>query len=261
MNRNFILEQSRRDNTREAQITPHKRSVVWGILTLILLLATLTVAAQNNYSPCYTNNMAKGDAAFKQGRYSEAKTYYVNAKKCNGGNPTAAQQKINSCDAKIKVQKEAAEAKRRAEKERVSIITEGVAEEDIFSEEEISSEESAEDEFIEVEIQEDNLDPVRIYTEEMPEFPGGEKAMQAFIDQEVKYPDVARKNGITGTVLVEFVVEKDGSISNAKTKVPLFPECDKEAIRCVMAMPKWKPGKDMGKPVRCSYQVPVTFRL
>jgi len=72
---------------------------------------------------------------------------------------------------------------------------------------------------------------------------------------------VAKDNGITGTVLVEFVVEKDGSVTNAKVKVPLFPECDKEACRAVMSMPKWKPGKNMGKPVQCYYQVPVSFRL
>ena len=114
MNRNFILEQSRRDNKREGQLTPHKRSVVWGILTLILLLATFSLSAQS-YSPCYTNNIAKGDAAFKQGKYSEAKTYYATAKQCAGGNPTAAQQKINNCDAKIKAQKEAAEAKRSSQ--------------------------------------------------------------------------------------------------------------------------------------------------
>ena len=87
------------------------------ILTIILLLSTLTVAAQNNYSPCYTNNMAKGNAAFNQGKYSEARAYFINAKQCNGGNPSVAQQKINSCDAKIKAQKEAAEAKRKADQE------------------------------------------------------------------------------------------------------------------------------------------------
>ena len=70
------------------------------ILTIIMLLATLTVAAQN-YSPCYTNNMNKGDAAFNQGKYSEAKNYYATAKQCAGGNPTAAQQKINQCNAKL----------------------------------------------------------------------------------------------------------------------------------------------------------------
>jgi formylglycine-generating enzyme required for sulfatase activity len=70
------------------------------ILTLIILLATLAVAAQE-YSPCYTNNMAKGNTAFSQGRYSEAKAYYETAKKCNGGNPTEAQKKINQCNAKL----------------------------------------------------------------------------------------------------------------------------------------------------------------
>ena len=96
--------------------------------------------------------------------------------------------------------------------------------------------------------------------EEMPEFPGGMDSLQAFLVREIQYPQVAKDNGITGTVLVEFVVEKDGSVTNAKVKVPLVPECDKEACRAVMSMPKWKPGKNMGKPVQCYYQVPITFR-
>ncbi len=113
-----------------------------------------------------------------------------------------------------------------------------------------------------IEIVEDvaDEDPPVLFTEEMPEFPGGPEALNAFLTKEIQYPEVARNNGITGTVLIEFVVEKDGRVSNAKVKVPLFPECDKEAVRGVMAMPKWKPGKNMGKAVRCFYQVPVTFR-
>ena len=103
-------------------------------------------------------------------------------------------------------------------------------------------------------------EPPMMFTEEMPEFPGGDEALMNFLTKEIQYPEVARNNGITGTVLIEFVVEKDGRVSNAKVKVPLFPECDKEAVRGVMAMPKWKPGKNMGKPVRCFFQVPVTFR-
>ncbi|MDY6326982.1 MAG: energy transducer TonB [Bacteroidales bacterium] len=113
-----------------------------------------------------------------------------------------------------------------------------------------------------IEVVEDVADeePPMMFTEEMPEYPGGPEALNAFLTREIQYPEVARNNGITGTVLIEFVVEKDGRVSNAKVKVPLFPECDKEAVRGVMAMPKWKPGKNMGKPVRCFYQVPVTFR-
>lgn len=104
-------------------------------------------------------------------------------------------------------------------------------------------------------------EPPRRFTEEMPEFPGGAEALNAFLSKEIQYPEIARNNGITGTVLVEFVIEKDGKVSNASVKVPLFPDCDKEAIRGVLAMPKWKPGKNMNKPVRCYYQVPVTFKM
>ena len=113
---------------------------------------------------------------------------------------------------------------------------------------------------IELVPEETGEEPPEAYTEEMPEFPGGAEALNAFLTREIQYPEVARNTGITGTVLIEFVVEKDGRVSNAKVKVPLFPECDKEAVRGVMAMPKWKPGKNNGKAVRCYYQVPVTFR-
>ena len=99
------------------------------------------------------------------------------------------------------------------------------------------------------------------FTEEMPEFPGGDDALKAFLQREINYPDVAKYNGITGVVLIEFIIEKDGSVSNARVKVPLFPDCDNEAVRAIMSMPKWKPGRNMGKPVRCFYQVPVSFKI
>ena len=103
-------------------------------------------------------------------------------------------------------------------------------------------------------------DPPAMFVEEMPEFPGGQDSLNAFLSREIVYPKVALENGIKGTVLVEFVVEKDGRVTNGKVKVPLFSECDEEALRGVMSMPKWKPGKNMGKPVRCYFQIPITFR-
>lgn len=117
------------------------------------------------------------------------------------------------------------------------------------------------DDVVEVVEDESETAPPVYFTEEMPEYPGGMEALNSFLSKEIQYPEVARNNGITGTVLVEFVVERDGRVSNAKVKVPLYPDCDKEAVRGIMAMPKWKPGKNMGKPVRCFYQVPVTFRM
>jgi len=103
-------------------------------------------------------------------------------------------------------------------------------------------------------------DPPAMFVEEMPEFPGGVDSMKTFLRREIVYPKVALENGITGTVLVEFIVEKDGRVTNGKVKVPLYSDCDAEALRVVMSMPKWKPGKNMGKPVRCYFQIPITFR-
>ena len=102
------------------------------IITLFLLFATLAVSAQDNYSPCYRNNMSKGDAAYDQGRYSEARTYYANAKQCAGGNPTEAQRKISACDTKLRAQQEA-EARRRAE-QKVSCRIEPMSVASVYSE-------------------------------------------------------------------------------------------------------------------------------
>lgn len=102
--------------------------------------------------------------------------------------------------------------------------------------------------------------PVR-FAEEMPEYIGGMEAMYSFLKNELQYPEVARNNNIQGTVLLEFVVERDGSVSNVKPLVSLYPECDAEAIRVVKKMPKWKPGKQMGKPVRCYFNLPIRFTL
>jgi len=97
--------------------------------------------------------------------------------------------------------------------------------------------------------------------EEMPEFPGGEAALRAFIAKSINYPVIAQENGIQGKVYVTFVVDKDGGISEAKIARGVDPSLDKEALRVVNSLPKWKPGKQRGKPVRVSYTVPISFVL
>lgn len=97
--------------------------------------------------------------------------------------------------------------------------------------------------------------------EEMPEFPGGQLALRTFIAQSIKYPVIAQENGIQGKVFVNFVVGKDGTISQAKIFRGVDPSLDKEALRVVNSLPKWKPGKQGGKPVRVSYTVPINFVL
>lgn len=97
--------------------------------------------------------------------------------------------------------------------------------------------------------------------EDMPEFPGGELALRKYIGNAIKYPVIAQENGIQGKVYVTFVVGKDGSISNASIARGVDPSLDKEALRVVNSLPKWKPGKQRGKPVNVSYTVPINFVL
>lgn len=97
--------------------------------------------------------------------------------------------------------------------------------------------------------------------EEMPEFPGGEAALRRFIANSIKYPQIAQENGIQGRVYVQFVVDRDGSITNASVARGVDPSLDKEALRVVNSLPKWKPGMQRGKPVKVSYTVPINFVL
>ena len=97
--------------------------------------------------------------------------------------------------------------------------------------------------------------------EEMPHFPGGAAALQAFLSSNTKYPVVAQENGVQGRVIVSFVVERDGSITDVKVVRSVDPSLDREATRVVRSMPRWSPGKQNGSAVRVKYTVPVVFRL
>jgi TonB family protein len=96
--------------------------------------------------------------------------------------------------------------------------------------------------------------------EQMPMFPGGQGAMMEYISNNINYPEEARKNGIQGLVIVTFVVEKDGSITNTRIAKSVDPLLDAEALRLIKDMPRWTPGKQNGKPVRVKYTTPVRFR-
>ncbi|MDX9881817.1 MAG: M56 family metallopeptidase [Prolixibacteraceae bacterium] len=104
-------------------------------------------------------------------------------------------------------------------------------------------------------------DPVYNMADEMPVFPDGEPALRKFIVQTIKYPDIAKKNGIKGKVFVSFVVEKDGSVGRAKVVRSVDPSLDNEALRVVNGLPAWKPAMLKGKAVAVQYTVPVNFVL
>ena len=97
--------------------------------------------------------------------------------------------------------------------------------------------------------------------EQMPAFPGGPSALMSYLSKNIKYPVVAEENGVQGRVIVTFVVERDGSITDVRVAKSVDPSLDKEAQRVVRSMPNWIPGKQNGSAVRVKYTVPVTFRL
>jgi len=104
-------------------------------------------------------------------------------------------------------------------------------------------------------------DRVETAVDELPEFPGGMTALMAYLQSKLKYPTTARENDIQGRVLVHFVVGKDGEIEAAKILKGIGGGCEKEALRVVNAMPKWKPGKIKGKSVKTNFTLPISFRL
>jgi len=112
-------------------------------------------------------------------------------------------------------------------------------------------------------IQQDTAKHEMVYDmpEHMPQFPGGADKMEHFIFSNIKYPLKAKEQKIQGKVYVQFIVEKDGSISEIKIRRGAHELLDQEAIRVVKMMPNWKPGTMRGRKVRVRYTLPITFHL
>ncbi|MCX6235504.1 MAG: energy transducer TonB [Bacteroidetes bacterium] len=111
--------------------------------------------------------------------------------------------------------------------------------------------------------EEEEIVEAEIFTvvEESPSYPGGEAARIQYLQDNIKYPQMARESGIQGTVYVTFVVEPDGSVSHVLVLRGIGGGCDEEAIRVVNSMPRWNPGKQRGKPVRVQFNMPIKFTL
>lgn len=100
-----------------------------------------------------------------------------------------------------------------------------------------------------------------VVVEEMPRFPGGDQAMMRFIHTNLNYPDSAIKYGIQGKVMVEFIIDETGRVTNARIVRGIGWGCDEEVLRIVNMMPKWTPGKQKGKPVKVRFVLPIRFQL
>jgi protein TonB len=111
--------------------------------------------------------------------------------------------------------------------------------------------------------EEEEVAEAEIFTvvEESPAFPGGDESRIKFLQENIKYPQIARESSISGTVYVTFVVEKNGNVTDVRVLRGIGGGCDEEAVRVIKAMPKWSPGKQRGKPVRVQFNMPIKFTL
>lgn len=109
--------------------------------------------------------------------------------------------------------------------------------------------------------EEPDEETVFMIVEDQPEFPGGQAALMEYLRKNIKYPSICRENNIQGRVIIQFVVNRDGTIVDPEVVRSVDPHLDKEALRVVSGMPKWKPGLQRGKPVRVKFTLPVNFKL
>jgi len=143
-----------------------------------------------------------------------------------------------------------------------------IVEDDVEIEDEIEIDAEADqeteiEEYIPIEIEEEEVMEAEIFTvvEAMPEFQGGDAARIKFLQENIKYPQMAKESGIQGRVYVTFVVEKNGKITDVKVLRGIGGGCDEEAVRVINSMPNWKAGKQRGKPVRVQFNMPIKFTL
>jgi len=145
----------------------------------------------------------------------------------------------------------------------INIVKDDVEVEDDIEIDVEADQETIMDDFIPVFEDEEEVVEMEIFTvvESMPGYPGGDAQRMKFLQENIKYPQMARESGIQGTVYVTFVVEHDGSVTDVRVLRGIGGGCDEEAIRVIKLMPKWNAGKQRGKPVRVQFNMPIKFTL
>ncbi|MDX8339563.1 energy transducer TonB [Draconibacterium sp. IB214405] len=144
-----------------------------------------------------------------------------------------------------------------------------IVDDDIEIEDELMIEDSEADDETVIDVQpiiesteeEEEVDEIFVIVEEAPEFPGGTRALYQYINSHVRYPVIAQENGIQGKVYIKFVVDESGNVADAEVLRPVETSLDKEALRVINSLPRFKPGKQRGKPVKVYYNAQITFKL
>ena len=141
------------------------------------------------------------------------------------------------------------------------IEEENIVDDEEEIENEFEMEDSESDEEEEIIIEEEEEEEFFMVVENMPEFPGGDLGLMKYIQKNVRYPAIAKEYNITGKVYVSFIVDKTGSVTNVKIVRGVDKNLDAEALRVVKSLPKYTPGRQMGRPVRVMFTIPVNFKL
>lgn len=143
----------------------------------------------------------------------------------------------------------------------LNIVDDDVEIEDQLELDDMEADDNLAMEFVPIEEEEDE-EVAFIIVEDMPKFQGGDQnTFRAWIQSNLKYPEIAAENGISGKVFVNFVVNKNGEVVDAKVVRGVDPSLDQEALRVVRSSPKWTPGKQRGKPVKVQFTFPIVFVL
>ena len=269
--RDLVFEGKNKDfgayKLRESSVARHTKAIVWVLIWLAIVLVLLILSVSGVFSKpeeeqittATVQEVVSYEEAEEEIEEEEEQFQMPEPEEVVAPEEVANQQRITELliveDDKLEEEKQVKNTEEVMENEAAAgalDITEGTNDlNKTIIKDEVIAEPKVEDE-----------QPMNIaMVEQKPEFPGGEAAMYKYLGDNIVYPSAASEEGIQGRVVVEFVVGKDGSITNVKVVRPRHPALDKEAVRVIKSMPKWIPGRNNGQPVKVTYTLPVTFKL
>ena len=269
--RDLVFEGKNKDfgayKLRESSVARHTKAIVWVLISVAIILVLLILSVSGVFSKpeeeqittATVQEVATFEEAEEEIEEEEEQFQMPEPEEVVAPEEVANQQRVTELliveDDKLEEEKQVKNTEEVLENEAAAgalDITEGTNDlNKTIIKDEVIAEPKVEDE-----------QPMNIaMVEQKPEFPGGEAAMYKYLGDNIVYPSAASEEGIQGRVVVEFVVGKDGSITNVKVVRPRHPALDKEAVRVIKSMPKWIPGRNNGQPVKVTYTLPVTFKL
>lgn len=269
--RDLVFEGKNKDfgayKLRESSVARHTKAIVWVLISVAIILVLLILSVSGVFSKpeeeqittATVQEVVSYEEAEEEIEEEEEQFQLPEPEEVVAPEEVANQQRITELliveDDKLEEEKQVKNTQEVMENEAAAgalDITEGTNDlNKTIIKDEVIAEPKVEDE-----------QPMNIaMVEQKPVFPGGEAAMYKYLGDNIVYPSAASEEGIQGRVVVEFVVGKDGSITNVKVVRPRHPALDKEAVRVIKSMPKWIPGRNNGQPVKVTYTLPVTFKL